>query len=151
MPSGGDALRQVGRNNLAFVQLASISLWLRLHESASGYQFHSKILTPNTAPAQGDHELAGGPWTPAPHGFAQSKSRPQAAFNSILIVVDQAAINACFDFRRYAMKPMPAKPRIIIAQVEGSGTAGETVIASDEIEICVTVPEEASPGTAKSS
>ena len=29
--------------------------------------------------------------------------------------VDQAAINAGFDFRRYAMKPMPAKPRIIIA------------------------------------
>ena len=38
-------------------------------------------------------------------------------------IVDQAAIKAGFDFRRYAMKPMPAKPRIIMAQVEGSGTA----------------------------
>ena len=27
-------------------------------------------------------------------------------------------------FRRYAMKPTPQKPRIIIAQVDGSGTAG---------------------------
>jgi hypothetical protein len=30
-------------------------------------------------------------------------------------------------FRRYAMKPMPQKPRIIMAQVEGSGTAGAMV------------------------
>jgi hypothetical protein len=34
------------------------------------------------------------------------------------MIADQAAINAGFDFRRYAMKPMPAKPRSIIAQVE---------------------------------
>ena len=27
------------------------------------------------------------------------------------------------DLPRYAMKPIPRKPRIIIAQVEGSGTA----------------------------
>jgi hypothetical protein len=46
--------------------------------------------------------------------------------NSNLMIADQAAINAGFDFRRYAMKPMPAKPRIIIAHVEGSGTAGAT-------------------------
>jgi len=39
------------------------------------------------------------------------------------MIVDQAAINAGLDFRRYAMKPMPANPRIIMAQVEGSGTA----------------------------
>jgi hypothetical protein len=44
--------------------------------------------------------------------------------NSNAMMVDQAAINAGFDFRRYAMKPIPAKPRIITAQVEGSGTAG---------------------------
>jgi hypothetical protein len=31
------------------------------------------------------------------------------------MIVDQAAINAAFDFRRYAMKPMPAKPRSIIS------------------------------------
>ena len=30
---------------------------------------------------------------------------------------------APFCFRRYAMKPTPQKPKIIIAQVEGSGTA----------------------------
>jgi hypothetical protein len=34
------------------------------------------------------------------------------------------AINAGLDLRRYAMKPMAAKPRIIIAQVPGSGTGG---------------------------
>jgi hypothetical protein len=37
-----------------------------------------------------------------------------------LIVADQAAINAGFEFRRYAMKPTPAKPRTSIAHVEGS-------------------------------
>ena len=30
--------------------------------------------------------------------------------NSNPMIVDQAAINAGFAFRRYAMKPMPAKP-----------------------------------------
>jgi hypothetical protein len=39
------------------------------------------------------------------------------------MIVNQAAIKAGFDFRRYVMKPMPAKPRIIMAHVEGSGTA----------------------------
>ena len=39
------------------------------------------------------------------------------------MIADHTAINAGFDFRRYAMKPTPTKPRIIIAQVEGSGTA----------------------------
>ncbi len=34
------------------------------------------------------------------HWFVQRKSRPRAALNSILIFVDQAAINVCFDFRR---------------------------------------------------
>ncbi len=39
--------------------------------------------------------------------------------------MDQAATAtaADFDFRRYATKPTPAKPRIIMAQVAGSGTA----------------------------
>jgi hypothetical protein len=37
---------------------------------------------------------------------------------------DQAMRNdAPFGFRRYAMKPSPQKPKIIIAQVEASGTA----------------------------
>ena len=46
--------------------------------------------------------------------------------NSNPMIVDHAAINAGFDFRRQAMKPMPAKPKIIIAHVEGSGTAVST-------------------------
>ena len=58
---------------------------------------------------------------------AKRKSRPKAALNSNLMIEDQAAINAGFDFRRYAMTPMPAKPRIIIAHVEGSGTAAVSV------------------------
>ena len=34
----------------------------------------------------------------------------------------QASRSADVDLRRYAMKPMPAKPISIIAHVEGSGT-----------------------------
>ena len=45
---------------------------------------------------------------------------------AVLMFENQAARNADFDFRRYAVKPMLAKPRIIIAQVEGSGTAAAT-------------------------
>jgi hypothetical protein len=51
------------------------------------------------------------------------KSRPKAALNSRPMIVGQAVINAGFEFRRYAMKPTPPKPRSIIAQVEGSGMA----------------------------
>jgi hypothetical protein len=61
------------------------------------------------------------------------KSRPQAALNSILIM-DQTNLNAGLDLRRYAMKAMPAKPRIIIAQVEGSGTA--SVMSASAITLC---------------
>ncbi|SRR6266702_3817559 len=39
------------------------------------------------------------------------------------MIADNAAINAGFDFRRCAMKPTLKKPRIIMAHVEGSGTA----------------------------
>lgn len=55
-------------------------------------------------------------------GAFHRKSRPKAAFNSGVMTV-QANRTAAFGLRRKAMKPMPAKPRIIIAQVEGSGTA----------------------------
>ena len=55
------------------------------------------------------------------------KSRLEAALNSDLMIAGQAAINTGFDFRRYAMKPTPAKPMIIIAHVEGSGTADVVV------------------------
>jgi hypothetical protein len=46
---------------------------------------------------------------------------------------DQAATSALFR-RRYVIAPTPAKPRIIIAQVEGSGTEATTCVTeSDEI------------------
>lgn len=35
MSSGGEAVHRLAANYLAFVQLASIRLWLRLYESAS--------------------------------------------------------------------------------------------------------------------
>jgi hypothetical protein len=52
----------------------------------------------------------------------KEKAARRRLFNSNLMIVDQTAINAGFEFRRYAMKPTPVKPRIIIAHVEGSGT-----------------------------
>ena len=51
---------------------------------------------------------------------SKEKVARRRLLNSILMM-DQTAINAGFDFRRYAMKPMPAKPRIIMAHVESSG------------------------------
>ena len=53
----------------------------------------------------------------------KEKAARRRPFNSNLIIVDQPVIKVGCDFRRYAMKPMPAKPRIIMAHVEGSGTA----------------------------
>jgi hypothetical protein len=50
------------------------------------------------------------------------------------MIADQAAINTGFAFRRYAMKPMLAKPRISIVHVEGSGTA-ETCHVPGELYI----------------
>jgi hypothetical protein len=55
--------------------------------------------------------------------MAKQKPPKGGSSNSILMIADQAATSAGFDFPRYAMKPMPAKPRISIAYVEGSGTA----------------------------
>jgi hypothetical protein len=49
-------------------------------------------------------------------------------------MMDQTAIKAGFDFRRHAIKPIPAKPRIIIAQVEGSGTA--SAMNASAITLC---------------
>ena len=48
---------------------------------------------------------------------------PQAGYNSSSVTVDQAVITAGLLFRRYAMKPRPARPVTSIAQVVGSGTA----------------------------
>jgi hypothetical protein len=55
-------------------------------------------------------------------GTAKQKDRPKAAFRSHEGIA-YVAFSAIAFFRRYAIKPMPAKPRIIIAQVDGSGTA----------------------------
>src|SRR5258706_14414206 len=40
---------------------------------------------------------------------SKEKAARRRLFNSTLMIVDQAAINAGFDFRRYAIKPRPAK------------------------------------------
>jgi hypothetical protein len=57
----------------------------------------------------------------------KEKAARRRLSNSNLTITNQVTSNAVFDFRRYAMKPMPAKPRIIIAHVEGSGTADTAV------------------------
>lgn len=53
----------------------------------------------------------------------QKTARRRRLLNSNLMILDQAAINAGFDLRRYVMKPTPAKPRSIMAHVDVSGTA----------------------------
>ena len=65
----------------------------------------------------------------------QNKKPPAGGSYSTPMIADQAAINAGFDFRRYAMNPTPAKPRIIMAQVEGSGTAATGVSAKSRLSI----------------
>jgi hypothetical protein len=47
---------------------------------------------------------------------------------------DQAAICAGLDLRQWAMNPTPAKPKIIIAQLEASGTAELRLRASNVID-----------------
>jgi hypothetical protein len=54
--------------------------------------------------------------------FSTKESRLAAASQVPKPRNDQAASIALLR-HRYAMKPTPAKPRIIIAQAEGSGTA----------------------------
>ena len=53
--------------------------------------------------------------------FIHHKEKPpeSAASNSNLMIVDQTAINAGFDLRRYAMKPTLAKLRIIMPMSRG--------------------------------
>jgi hypothetical protein len=70
------------------------------------------------------HIVSGYPsstWAP-PQGWAK-KSRPKAASLRRFGGKDQARRNAVLFFRRYAMKPMPTNPKIIMTQVEDSGTA----------------------------
>ena len=51
------------------------------------------------------------------------KPRRRAAFSSNLCPDQATRSPGPLRFRRYAKKPTPAKPKTIIAQVEGSGTA----------------------------
>ena len=60
-----------------------------------------------------------------------------------VLITDQVTRNCCpLCFRRYAMKPTPINPRIIIAHVEGSGTAAEMVTIEPFL------PVKVSPATA---
>ena len=72
------------------------------------------------------------------NGYSRTPKR-KAARRRLLnsnLMMDQTNLNVGFDLRRYAMKPTPAKPRIIIAQVEGSGTgATDGAVAEAEIEM----------------
>jgi hypothetical protein len=62
----------------------------------------------------------------------KQKDRPKAVSLYPNRAGDQATLSADpFCLRRYAMKPTPAKPRIIIAHVEGSGTA----VVIDEVSV----------------
>jgi hypothetical protein len=53
----------------------------------------------------------------------EEKPSKGGAPNSTPMIVDHTTIDIRFVFRRYAMNPTAAKPRSIIAHVEGSGTA----------------------------
>jgi hypothetical protein len=50
----------------------------------------------------------------------KEKAARRRLLNSILMV-DQTAIKAGFDFRRYAMKPMPGWLRIMTARANPAG------------------------------
>ena len=85
-------------------------------------------------------DIARGPKS-AKHGSCRAKKKPpEGGFSIQILMMDQAAINAGFDFRRYAMKPMPAKPRIIIAHVEGSGTAATPTPPNPSEKRCCMLP-----------
>lgn len=53
---------------------------------------------------------------------SKQKDRPKAALSVALMAEDQAPRNAGASFRRQAMKPTLKNPKIIMAQVDGSGT-----------------------------
>ena len=58
----------------------------------------------------------------------------------VICAVDQARRSADpFCFRRYAMKPTPMKPKIIMAQVDGSGTAAMIGAAAVKVPWILTV------------
>jgi hypothetical protein len=57
---------------------------------------------------------------PNPEAAAQRKSRRRRLFNSIPVIVDQAAINAGFGSRRQAMKPGPSTWAVLPLGFAGS-------------------------------
>jgi hypothetical protein len=63
---------------------------------------------------------------------------------------DYAMLRAISFLRRYAMKPKPAKPRIIIAHVESSGTAS-TGLASRQTDGAVALFRSGQPNPAANS
>ena len=78
----------------------------------------------DTTPAKANAELIarrkrlrmiGRDWRLPCSGRRMSPSNP--------MIVDHAVVNTGFDLRRKVMKPRPANPKIIMAHVEGSGTA----------------------------
>ena len=62
--------------------------------------------------------------------MAEQTKRPPEGGLHVSIWRDQIAAAFALLRRRYVRKPTPKKPSIIIAQVEGSGTAGETAMLS---------------------
>jgi hypothetical protein len=66
----------------------------------------------------------------------QRKSRPKAASRFKSDDRGLAAIDTGFDFLRCAMKPMPAKPGIIIADVEGSVPAASVTTIRSACSTC---------------
>src|SRR6266850_653215 len=76
-----------------------------------------------TEASRPSHEVRKVPTCDIERARRTKKSRPKAASKENSIIADHAASNAGFDLRRYAMKPIPAKPRIIMAHVDSSGTA----------------------------
>jgi hypothetical protein len=57
-------------------------------------------------------------------GFCRDRQRKSARRRLHIRDLDFNQVASAALFRRYAMKPMPAKPRISVARVEGSGTPG---------------------------
>jgi hypothetical protein len=60
------------------------------------------------------------------HIHGPKKAARRRLLSSTLLMVDHAAINAGFDLRRYVMKPIPAKPRSSVTEVDGCGNCRDS-------------------------
>src|SRR5258708_36041655 len=87
----------------------------------------------NKAPKQMPKPIRGVATDMAMRLLQKEKAARRRLLNSNPMILDQAASNAALFFRRYAMTPTPAKPRIIIAHVLGSGTA--VILAISGVEV----------------